>query len=188
MIVDEITFYPIVDFPGYYFSLCNKIYREKSYKYPNGLIQAPIISPKGYYQAQLFKDGKRTWKLTHRIIAEYFIPNPENKPFVDHKNHITTDNRIENLRWATHKENCDHAYKYKDSTKGTYWQGVIYEPPGKKTAGRFRALWRDENNKEHRAGFSIEKYGMLSLILAIEKRKEMVDKLYNRPEDEIKSF
>ena len=43
--------------------------------------------------------------LLHRIIANNFIENPNNHPFVDHKNHITTDNRIENLRWVSIQEN-----------------------------------------------------------------------------------
>ena len=55
----------------------------------------------GYKQIHL--NGKSL--RVHRLVAEAFIPNPENKPCVDHKNNIRDDNRIDNLRWATIKEN-----------------------------------------------------------------------------------
>lgn len=51
----------------------------------------------------------------HRIIAETFIPNPDNKPEVNHKNLDKTDNRIENLEWVTKQENMDHYWSSKDS-------------------------------------------------------------------------
>ena len=52
-------------------------------------------------------------EFVHRLIAKVFIPNPENKPQVDHINHIRNDNRLQNLRWATCKENCNNKVSFK---------------------------------------------------------------------------
>lgn len=73
----------------------------------NGKILSNSLS-NGYICYNL-RDGKRGYKCyLHRIIAEAFIPNPENKPCIDHINTIRTDNRIENLRWVTYKENSSN--------------------------------------------------------------------------------
>lgn len=58
-----------------------------------------------YMGVVLFTNGIESSRLCHRLVAEVFIPNPENKCDVDHINRIKTDNRVENLRWATRSEN-----------------------------------------------------------------------------------
>ena len=72
------------------------------------IINGSIAKSEGYLRVTLVKDRKRTIKKIHRLTAEAFIPNPDNKPCVDHINTVRTDNRVENLRWVTHKENCNN--------------------------------------------------------------------------------
>ena len=63
------------------------------------------LDSNGYYHVVLYKNETRYTKLVHRLIADCFIENPENLPEIDHINRIKTNNRIENLRWATSQNN-----------------------------------------------------------------------------------
>jgi len=62
----------------------------------------------GYLRVILHKDGLNRLRV-HRLVALSFIPNPENKKEINHKNGIKTDNRVENLEWCTSSENKKHA-------------------------------------------------------------------------------
>lgn len=63
---------------------------------------------KGYLLVQLSKNGKIKCYRVHRLVAEAFIPNPNNLPQIDHINTDRSDNRVCNLRWCSHKENMNN--------------------------------------------------------------------------------
>ena len=67
------------------------------------------LKKNGYCYVVLFGKGSPQFKPIHRLVAEAFILNPENKPQVNHINGDKKDNRAENLEWVTHRENFAHA-------------------------------------------------------------------------------
>jgi hypothetical protein len=74
-----------------------------------GCFLKPVLKKTGYLQLTLRNGTKtKTFRL-HQLVAQAFIPNPDNLPVINHKNGIKTDNRVENLEWVTHQENCTHA-------------------------------------------------------------------------------
>lgn len=101
--------------------------RVKSFqKYgKNGGLRAFRKDKDGYLILFLHKNGRQYIKKVHRLVAEAFIPNPENKPCIDHINTIKTDNTIQNLRWCTIKENAEnplsriHISKARTGTKAS---------------------------------------------------------------------
>lgn len=120
-LANEERWLPIVGYEGFYMvsSLGRVRLLERSLVRKNGSffsvhskIKNSYKDRHGYLTVLLQKNQKAKHKLVHRLVAEAFIPNPDNKPEVNHKNGIRTDNRVQNLEWVSRNENIQHSYDF----------------------------------------------------------------------------
>lgn len=119
----------VVGFEELYEVSCQGKIRNKN----NGRLLNGWTIKKGYIQVALRKNKKSYFMLVHRIVAEAFIPNPDRKEFVDHINTITSDNRVENLRWCNYTENNNNpTTRRKNSIAKTGKNNPLYGKTHKK--------------------------------------------------------
>ena len=100
---------PIKKFPEYYVTDMGDVYSRKGKL--GRFKKLKLSNSCGYLVVNVCKSKSKLVRV-HRLVAEAFIPNPENKRTVNHKNGIRSDNRVENLEWATDSENNQHSYDY----------------------------------------------------------------------------
>jgi hypothetical protein len=109
----------IDEFPEYSISSFGRIRNTKK-----EYIRIPDINSTGYARLRLVRNGKIIRKFIHRLVAEIFLPNPQNKPFVDHIDGNNQNNKLDNLRWATRSENMLNGKIRKDK-KHTTLRNII---------------------------------------------------------------
>lgn len=92
---------------------CNRVVNNSASRtgkqHRKGKILALNKTYRGYYIVHLFRGGKKIHPLVHRLVAQAFIPNPENKPQINHIDGNPRNNQVKNLEWATESENMRHA-------------------------------------------------------------------------------
>ena len=86
---------------------------------------------KGYIQVGLSKNGILTVLKVHRLVAQAFLPNPDNLPMINHKDEDKTNNRVENLEWCDHKYNMNYGTRNirakETAIKNGYWSSLSKE-------------------------------------------------------------
>lgn len=119
MIDIEEIWKPLDDYPNYDISSEGRVYSRK-----RGIILKPFLDGWHYPCVDLTdRNGHRGTRKIHRLVAKSFIPNPDNKPEVNHISGNKTDNSVDNLEWVTTAENQRHAVAIGLNDHSTYSAG-----------------------------------------------------------------
>lgn len=184
------TWKPVCGYEGFYeVSNCGRIKSLVAWNgheyYHRKKIMKQSRTTTGYKKVELYKDGKRKSHKVHRLVAIAFIPNPKNKPHINHIDGNTVNNSVDNLEWCTPKENVDHALAtglkktieldkkpleqdYKENRMSMY---QLAEKYGCSTATIRKQL------KKHGITRPASKFGII-----VSELKEMFDKGYSNKE------
>ena len=100
------TWSKIEGFPNYSVSNTGRIRNDV-----NGKVKSTSCDSNGYNFVDLYNKGSRTKMRVHRLVGEAFVDNPENKPYINHKDGDKTNNSADNLEWVTKSENMKHAFR-----------------------------------------------------------------------------
>jgi len=117
--MEEYKYEEIIGYENYLIYENGQVFSKKNKRFLK-----PRVDRYGYLSIQISKNNQRKNVRIHRLIALYFIPNPENKRCVDHIDGNKANNSISNLRWASDSENCKNGKKRSHNTSGeknVYW-------------------------------------------------------------------
>jgi hypothetical protein len=112
----------ISNYPNYLVTSNGSVFSLFSMKYLK-----PKLTVNGYHQVQLFNNEGEKWFLVHRLVAEAYTTNVENKRCVNHMDGVKTNNCLLNLEWATDSENHKHAFRTGLRVNGEKQRNAIRE-------------------------------------------------------------
>ena len=112
--MENLIWKPVVGYEGLYegsnTGLVKSLGNAITYKSPH-LLKISRSGRGGYCRVQLYKNGISEMKSIHRMVAEAFIPNPNNYPVINHKDEDVSNNHVDNLEWCTVSYNYHYSYK-----------------------------------------------------------------------------
>ena len=136
---------PIAGYEGLY--EVSSFGRIRSMRY--GYLLTPDEA-RGYLRVTLYKNGTRNRQTIHRLVSKAFLPNPCNKPAINHIDEDKSNNRVDNLEWCTQKENCNHGNRNKKISSG------ISKPVKQLSkAGKLLAIWESMTIASEVLGISL---------------------------------
>ena len=129
---------PVRELPNYMVSSHGRVMNIRTFR-----VLKPQMTSKGYLYVVLSSNGESSNKSIHRLVAESFILNLNDLPFVDHKDINSVNNHISNLRWCNQRENNQNRSKNKNGT--SMYKGVCFH----KKANKWRAQIQHNGHKIH---------------------------------------